>query len=114
PVHPGTREADQRVTWGDLFEIDNDVDHDGLWRYWRELAGHYAAMEISGFRCDAAYKVPSALWRTLIESTKRARPDAMFFAESLGCPFEDTVRLARSGFEYIFNSSVWLDFTAPW
>jgi starch synthase (maltosyl-transferring) len=114
PVHPGTQEGDRKVTWGDLFEIDNDVDRDGLWKYWRDLAEHYAAMGISGFRCDAAYKVPSALWRTLIESTKRVRPDALFFAESLGCPFEDTVRLARSGFDYIFNSSKWWDFTAQW
>jgi starch synthase (maltosyl-transferring) len=37
-----------------------------------------------------------------------------FFAESLGCPIEDTVRLAQSGFDFIFNSSKWWDFTAPW
>src|SRR5262249_19183592 len=41
-------------------------------------------------------------------------PGALFFAESLGCPAEETVRLARSGFDFIFNSSKWWDFTEPW
>jgi starch synthase (maltosyl-transferring) len=114
PVHPGTRDGDRVVTWGDLLEIDNSVDRDGLWRYWSELALHYAAMGIEGFRCDAAYKVSADLWRNLIGTVKRANPEAQFFAESLGCPFEDTIKLARSGFDFIFNSSKWWDFAAPW
>jgi hypothetical protein len=78
------------------------------------LAEHYAAFGVDGFRCDAAYKVPGELWRTLIGTVKHHRPGVTFFAESLGCPIEDTVRLAQSGFDFIFNSSKWWDFTAPW
>src|SRR6266478_4303298 len=114
PVHPGTRNDDGVVTWGDLLEVDNSVDRDGLWRYWSELALHYATMGIEGFRCDAAYKVSADLWRTLIGTVKSAHPEAQFFAESLGCPFEDTIKLAQSGFDFIFNSSKWWDFAAPW
>jgi len=114
PVHPGAREGDHVVTWGDLFEIDNRTDRDGLWDYWRKLAAYYAKIGIGGFRCDAAYKVPAELWRKLIGSTKQSYPDVVFLAESLGCPVEDTVRLAQSGFDFIFNSSKWWDFSAPW
>ena len=114
PVHPSAREENRVITWGDLLEIDNTKNHDGLWNYWADLAEHYAAMGIRGFRCDAAYKLPSELWRTLIGSLKRAHPDAIFFAESLGCPFSETVRLAGCGFDFIFNSSKWWDFVAPW
>jgi len=114
PIHPGTRDGDRVVTWGDLLEIDNSADRDGLWRYWITLAEQYAAIGVDGFRCDAAYKVPGKLWRTLITTVKQHRPGVTFFAESLGCPFEDTVRLAQSGFDYIFNSAKWWDFTAPW
>ena len=114
PVHPSAREDDRVITWGDLFEIDNSKDHDGLWTYWADLAEHYASMGIRGFRCDAAYKLPSELWRTLIGRLKRAHPDAVFLAESLGCPFSETVRLAGCGFDFIFNSSKWWDFAAPW
>jgi starch synthase (maltosyl-transferring) len=114
PIHPSAREGDRVVTWGDLIEIDNSKDRDGLWSYWADLARHYATMGITGFRCDAAYKLPSELWRTLIAGLKQVHPDALFFAESLGCPFDETVRLARSGFDFIFNSSKWWDFAAPW
>jgi starch synthase (maltosyl-transferring) len=114
PIHPSAKEGDRIVTWGDLIEVDNAKDRDGLWSYWANLAEHYAAMGVTGFRCDAAYKLPSELWRTLIAGLKRAHPQALFFAESLGCPFAETVRLARCGFDFIFNSSKWWDFVAPW
>jgi starch synthase (maltosyl-transferring) len=114
PVNPGAEDGGHMVTWADLAEIDNEADCDGLWRYWIDLAEYYAALGVEGFRCDAAYKVPGALWRTLIETVKRRRPEMMFFAESLGCPIEDTIRLAQVGFDFIFNSSKWWDFSAPW
>jgi starch synthase (maltosyl-transferring) len=113
-VHPGAKDRDRIVTWGDLLEIDNTTDRDGLWRYWIALAELYTDLGVEGFRCDAAYKITGALWPTLIGAVKQHRPGAMFFAESLGCAFEDTVRLAQSGFDFIFNSAKWWDFTAPW
>jgi len=114
PISPSAQDGDRTVTWGDLLEIDNTTDHDGLWSYWIALAEHYAALGVDGFRCDAAYKVPAKLWRNLIGTIKHSTPGVKFFAESLGCPIEDTVRLAQSGFDFIFNSSKWWDFTAPW
>jgi starch synthase (maltosyl-transferring) len=116
PVNPGTREGGREVTWGDLFEIDNAAspDRERLWRYWIDMAKAYAAAGFNGFRCDAAYKVPEELWRRLIGEVKQSAPGAIFFAESLGCPFEDTLKLGRAGFDFVFNSSKWWDFTAPW
>lgn len=116
PVNPEAQDGERRVTWGDLFEIDNasSPDRERLWRYWIDMAKSYAAAGFNGFRCDAAYKVPEELWRRLIAEVKQAAPGAMFFAESLGCPFEDTLKLGRAGFDFIFNSSKWWDFAAPW
>jgi starch synthase (maltosyl-transferring) len=116
PVHPGALDGDRWVTWGDLAEVDNagSPDRENLWRYWLALAERLAAAGFSGFRADAAYKVPGELWRFLLSRLKAARPDTMFFAESLGCPIEDTVRLARAGFDFVFNSSKWWDFAEPW
>ncbi len=116
PAHPGTQDGDRWVTWGDLYEIDNAAspDRERLWQHWIDLAKMYAAAGFNGFRCDAAYKVPDELWRRLIGEVKQSAPGAMFFAESLGCPFEDTLKLGRAGFDFIFNSSKWWDFTAPW
>ncbi len=116
PLHPGALEGNRRVTWGDLIEVDNAgiADRDGLWRYWLAVAEHYAALGFDGFRCDAAYKVPVELWRFLIGSLKRNHPAVLFFAESLGCPFEQILPLTQSGFDFIFNSSKWWDFVEPW
>jgi starch synthase (maltosyl-transferring) len=67
-----------------------------------------------GFRCDAAYKVPTALWQFLFRQVKQSHPGTSFFAESLGCPFAEILQLARSGFDFIFNSAKWWDFAEPW
>lgn len=116
PLRPSAKEGDRRVVWEDLAEIDNagSPDRGNLWQYWLKLAEYYASMGFRAFRCDAAYKVPLDLWQFLFSQVKKSHPDTLFFAESLGCPAEDTVRLARSGFDFIFNSSKWWDFTEPW
>src|SRR3546814_6495557 len=38
-----------------------------------------------GFRCDAAYKVPPEVWRSIIGAAREDRPDVVFAAETLGC-----------------------------
>ncbi|MGE0826719.1 MAG: alpha-amylase family glycosyl hydrolase [Candidatus Binatia bacterium] len=116
PLHPTAKDGDAQVTWGDLREIDNanSPDRANLWQYWRAVAEHYASLGFNGFRCDAAYKVPGDLWQFLFRHIKQAYPDTQFFAESLGCPFSEILRLAKSGFDGIFNSSKWWDFSEPW
>jgi starch synthase (maltosyl-transferring) len=116
PVHPGALDGDRWVTWGDLVEVDNagSPDRENLWRYWLAVVERLAGWGFSGFRADAAYKVPAELWRFLLGRLKARHPDTTFFAESLGCPIEDTVRLARAGFDFVFNSSKWWDFAEPW
>ena len=104
------------TTWGDLAEIDNEhsPDREGLWRHWAALVRESLELGFHGFRCDAAYKGPAALWRRLIQEARRVRPDAQFFAETLGAPLEQVVGLKEAGFDYFFNSSKWWDFREPW
>jgi starch synthase (maltosyl-transferring) len=115
-VHPGAKDGTQRVVWRDLAEVDNagSPDRESLWAYWRQIALHYAGMGFRGFRCDAAYQVPVSLWRDIIGSVKARHPEAMFFAETLGCTPKQTLATAAAGFDFIFNSSKWWDFRAPW
>jgi starch synthase (maltosyl-transferring) len=100
----------------DLATIDNAAspDRNNLWQYWLRLVRHYAAMGVDGYRCDAAYQVPTDLWRFLIGSARREFPRLQFFAETLGCTPEQTMEVAGAGFDFIFNSSKWWDFSAPW
>jgi starch synthase (maltosyl-transferring) len=107
----------EKVTvWGDLAEIDNEgsSDREGLWSYWAELVKRYLRLGFRGFRCDAAYKVPAELWRYLVEEAINIAPEAMFFAETLGCTEEEALALHGAGLHYFFNSSKWWDFEQPW
>ncbi len=113
---PGAWDGGKWIEWGDLAEIDNEnsPDRDALWAYWRDLVLFYLGKGFDGFRADAAYQVPNSLWDHLITAAKSEKPDAHFFAESLGCEIGQTVELGRHGFDYVFNSSKWWDFQAPW
>jgi starch synthase (maltosyl-transferring) len=118
-VSPFVREAHDpsKITvWGDLAEIDNEhsPDRDALWNFWAELVHHSLSLGFRGFRCDAAYKVPSELWRLLIDEARRIDPEVAFFAETLGAPTEDIRALKHAGFNYFFNSSKWWDFREKW
>jgi starch synthase (maltosyl-transferring) len=113
--HPGALDGGRWVSWGDLAAVDNahSPDRKRLWGYWDRLVAHYQGLGFEGFRCDAAYQVPRGLWRYVIPRA-RARGEALFFAETLGCTVEQTVATARSGFDYVFNSFKWWDLKAPW
>jgi starch synthase (maltosyl-transferring) len=107
----------EKITvWGDLAEIDNErsSDREGLWAYWAGLVKSYLRAGFKGFRCDAAYKVPAALWRFLVEEAAAIDPEALFFAETLGCTEEEALVLHDAGLHYFFNSSKWWDFVQPW
>jgi starch synthase (maltosyl-transferring) len=118
-VSPFVREAHdptQITVWGDLAEIDNEnsPDREGLWNFWAELVRDGLKLGFRGFRCDAAYKVPGALWKYLIEEARRIDPEAQFFAETLGAPVEQVLQLREAGFDYFFNSSKWWNFRERW
>jgi starch synthase (maltosyl-transferring) len=107
----------ERVTvWGDLAEIDNETaeDREGLWAFWESLVRRCLDLGVEGFRCDAAYKVPAALWRRLVRAARAVAPDVLFVAETLGCRLEQVQALEDAGFDYFYNSSKWWDFEAPW
>ncbi|MDH5681011.1 MAG: alpha-amylase family glycosyl hydrolase, partial [Spirochaetota bacterium] len=115
-VSPGAWDGETWVSWGDLAEINNESssDREALWKYWLELVLHYLELGFDGFRCDAAYQLPAEFWQYVIKTSSERYPETVWFAESLGCPVEDTVKLGESGFQYTFNSSKWWDFESDW
>jgi starch synthase (maltosyl-transferring) len=104
------------TVWGDLASIDNEhsADRDALWNFWDHLVAFYQEMGVRGFRCDAAYQVPSSLWTWLIERAKKRFGDSRFFAETLGCRQDQVEALAGSGFDYLFNSVKWWNYDQSW
>jgi starch synthase (maltosyl-transferring) len=115
-VHPSCQEGKKIVVWKDLAQFDHkkNRDEEGLFKYLFKVVEFLVDLGIQGFRCDAAYQVPEKFWRRLIRETKSKHPEVVFLAETLGCSPLETAQTAKAGFEYIFNSSKWWDFSSPW
>jgi starch synthase (maltosyl-transferring) len=116
PVHPGADDNGRKVVWEDLasFDLKNSPDMEGLLEYFLSVIEHMISLGFKGFRCDAAYQVPKAVWTRLISEITDKHGDILFFAETLGSPSEATRRTASAGFDYIFNSSKWWNFYDYW
>ena len=105
----------RKTVWGDLAELDYDgPQRDPILAYFQDVVRHYLELGFAGFRCDAAYKVPAEVWRTLTDAAKAAAPEALFCAETVGAPKEAVLALADAGFDYLYNSVKWWDFKSPW
>lgn len=115
-AHPFADENGKKVVWKDLAKFDhrNSRDKEGLYGFCLRVVTFLIELGFTGFRCDAAYQLPGRLWERLIRETREKHPDVLFFAETLGCPPDLTIKTARAGFDYIFNSSKWWDFRSPW
>lgn len=107
----------RRITvWGDLAEIgwNSKAHQDARISWFSDVIAHYISLGIRGFRCDAAYKVPAEVWKLLIDAARTRLPDILFAAETLGCTESQVLALEGAGFDFMFNSSKWWDFRAPW
>jgi len=115
-VHPGAKDGNKWIEWGDLAEVDNahSSDRENLWQFWWKMMAHYIDAGFDGFRCDMAYQVPNDLWKYLISRAQQKKPGCLFLAESLGCSFQQVEILARIGFDYLFNSMKYWDYNQPW
>jgi starch synthase (maltosyl-transferring) len=117
PQHPFCLEPDGRkVVWEDLAQFDhNNTKHSNeLFAYCVKIVTFLAKLGFTGFRCDAAYQLPVAFWRRLIDQIHRDYPELVFVAETLGCSPEQTQATAAAGFDAIYNSAKWWDYHGDW
>jgi starch synthase (maltosyl-transferring) len=109
-----------KVVWRDLAQFDHrralqrPDARDGLLTYFVRIVEHLIGLGFRGFRCDAAYQIPTELWRRLIERIRQSHPGTVFVAETLGCTPSQTRETASAGFDAIFNSAKWWDFHGNW
>ena len=104
------------TVWGDLAELEYwpPTDPEGLRHFWDQVISYYLRLGFTGFRADAAYKVPGDFWGLLIGEARAIFPEVRFFAETLGCRLSELGQLRTAGFDFIYNSSKWWDFQADW
>lgn len=109
-----------KVVWRDLAQFDHQFalahadDPKGLLAYFVRVVDWLVGLGFRGFRCDAAYQLPTDLWRQLIARVRAVHPDTVFVAETLGCTPAQTRDTASAGFDAIFNSAKWWDFHGNW
>ncbi|MFM8445577.1 MAG: alpha-amylase family glycosyl hydrolase [Methylococcus sp.] len=115
-AHPSCDHDGQRVIWEDLAQFDHQgsPDREALFRHCVRVVEYLCGLGFRGFRCDAAYQLPKEVWRRLIRDIRAQWPEAVFVAETLGCSPEETRQTAEAGFDAIFNSSKWWDFSSDW
>jgi starch synthase (maltosyl-transferring) len=104
------------TVWGDLASIDNEhsSDRENLWKFWDRVVSFHQKLGFKGFRCDAAYQVPSSLWKWLIAQAENRCDGTVFYAETLGCRLDQVEALSDSGFDYLFNSVKWWNYDQSW
>lgn len=109
-------DARKRTVWGDLAELDHEgtLDRDGLKAFVKGVVEACLEVGFEGFRCDAAYKIPTSTWAELTALARSRRGQTMFVAETLGCRIEEALALQGAGFDYVMNSSKYWAFDAPW
>lgn len=115
-LNPGALDGGKWVTWGDLAELNytEAKPRAELLAYWQKLVAWLIELGADGFRCDAAYQVPAELWTELIAAARVKNREVLFLAETLGCTIDQSIALARAGFDCTFNSSKYWNFRDPW
>lgn len=83
------------VIWGDLVELRHDDL--ALWDALAEALLTWCQRGVDGFRCDAGYMVPTAVWRYITARVHREFPECVFLLEGLGGPWEATAELLTEG-----------------
>jgi starch synthase (maltosyl-transferring) len=114
-VDPGDTKHTKTV-WVDLAEIDftDRPARQEIIDYFTEVVAYYVKLGVRAYRCDAAYKVPGKVWRTLFDRIRQIDKDVVFIAENLGALLEQVEQLRNAGFDYFMNSSKWWDFKQDW
>ncbi|MBI1208888.1 MAG: alpha-amylase [Azospirillum sp.] len=116
PFAVDPNDPSRRTVWGDLAALDyrDRPQRAEMIAYFCDVALHYARLGFHGFRCDAAYQVPGAVWAAVIAAVRRVCPEALFAAETLGCTPDQVAQLKPAGFDFIFNSVKWWNFRDSW
>ena len=81
-----------------------------------DTAGFIEALRagVSGFLATAAGDHAASDWRRILEAVRAEVPAAVFAGEALGRPWEETLGIAASGFDYMINSAAWWDLRQAW
>ncbi|MFL9890528.1 alpha-1,4-glucan--maltose-1-phosphate maltosyltransferase [Paraburkholderia sp. RL17-381-BIF-C] len=85
-----------------------------LVEWWTRQLLALADAGVGGFRFDSPHRVPSAVWRQLVDAVRAKHPEARFLAATPGLARADLPGLDGAGFDSVFSSVRWWDFRSSW
>ncbi len=90
------------VTWADLARLDYTQKE--LWRYMADIFLTWCRRGVDGFRCDAGYMIPVAVWQYIIARVRSQFPGTIFLLEGLGGKVSVTRNLlSRANFNWAYS-----------
>lgn len=105
---------------GRRFFVDGDKGHKG---YFKQVIDWYMDLGFTGFRCDAAWKIPPESWQELISyAHDKSGGDVIFMAETFSLNGQKVDRMAeakikgkgRVAFDLGMSSLYWWDYHEDW
>ncbi len=104
------RETDGRIenpgAWGTVWEDLTRLDYrrKELWDYVADAFLTWCRRGVDGFRCDAGYMIPVAVWEYIVALVRREYPDTVFLLEGLGGKISVTREiLDRANFNWAYS-----------
>ncbi len=90
------------VVWEDLSELD--YSHKSLWKYVAEVFLYWCGKGVDGFRCDAGYMLPFAVWEYVVAKVRDVYPETIFLLEGLGGKVSVTRNLlGKAGLNWAYS-----------
>ena len=99
------------------FFVDGDKERKG---YWKQVIDWHRELGFKAFRCDVAYMIPPDCWKEIVTYARKAEPDAIFLAETLGGDHPTVEKMAqakaddRPVFDLGMLSTYWWNFKDKW
>ncbi len=92
--------------WGTIWEdlVELDYSKDGLCEFMAGVFEFWCRQGVDGFRCDAGYMVPAAVWQYIVSHVREQFPDTVFLLEGLGGKISVTRNLiAEAGLNWAYS-----------
>jgi starch synthase (maltosyl-transferring) len=87
---------------------------DALTDWWTNRLAGLVDAGLDGFRFDSPHCTPAAVWRELSDAVRTLAPQARFLAATPGLARDDVAKLEGAGFDGVFSSLRWWDFSSSW
>lgn len=99
------------TVWEDLVELK--LEEVALWDLIAESLLTWCRRGVDGFRCDAGYKIPAAVWQYIVAHVQGEFPETIFLLEGLGGSWDATEQLLTEGGMQWAYSELFQNYSGP-